>query len=42
VTAHPGVAVLAAATRTPAVLIAPGATLQDALQDIARALACAA
>jgi ADP-heptose:LPS heptosyltransferase len=42
VTAHPGVAVLAAATRTPAVLIAPGATLQDALQDVARALACAA
>ncbi len=42
VTAHPGVAVLAAATHTPAVLIAPGATLQDALQDVARALACAA
>lgn len=42
VAAHPGVAVLAAATRTPAVLIAPGATLQDALQNIARALACAA
>jgi ADP-heptose:LPS heptosyltransferase len=42
VTAHPGVAVIAAATRTPAVLIAPGATLEDALQDIARALACAA
>ena len=42
VAAHPGVAVLAAATRTPAVLIAPGTTLPEALQDIARALACAA
>jgi ADP-heptose:LPS heptosyltransferase len=42
VASHPGAAALAAATRTPAVLLTPSATLQDTLQDIARALACAA
>jgi len=42
VSAHPGIGVLAAATRTPAVLVARGGALQDALRDIARALACAA
>ena len=42
VSAHPGIGVLAAATRTPAVLVARGGALQDALRDIARALAYAA
>jgi len=42
VTGNAGVALLAAATRTPAVLIARGASVQDAQQDVARVLACAA
>lgn len=41
-TCHPAVTVLAGATRTPAVLVAPGAKLQDTLREIVRALACAA
>lgn len=42
VAADAGATVIAAATRTPAVRLPASASLQDALHDIARALACAA
>jgi ADP-heptose:LPS heptosyltransferase len=42
VTSNDGVATIAAATRTPCVLLPAGARLQDSLHEVARILACAA